>query len=155
MTPFSQWKIIGYAAAIFATGGISGGALGVYQTKSHQFEPQRQQEIGERMLNHFQVKLNLTPDQASRIKPIVEATATDINAIRADTAQRVNKTIEDSYTEISAILTPDQRTVLGRMESERETALRGRWQEGGRRRGGPGDSPDDGQSRHFGPGPGQ
>ena len=31
MTPFSKWKTIGYAAAIFMAGSISGGALGVYE----------------------------------------------------------------------------------------------------------------------------
>ena len=69
MTQFSQWKTIGYAAAIFVAGGISGGALGVYHTRTHLFAPQGQQEIAVHMRTMLQSRLALTPDQAAKDQP--------------------------------------------------------------------------------------
>jgi DNA anti-recombination protein RmuC len=147
MSPFSQWKTIGYAAAIFATGAISGGALGVYEAKSHLFEPQRKQEIALHIMKRLQTRLNLTPDQSAKIQPIVDNVATELGSIHADVAQRVNKIFDDSYAQVSAILTPDQRKELDKMEKERRDMMQAHWQENHHHPGGP----DNDQSPHGSP----
>ena len=90
MTQFSKWKTIGYAVAIFVAGGVSGGALGVYETKSHLFDPQREQEIAGHWRQRLTDKLGLTPDQVAQINPIIDSGATQLRSIRADTMQRLN-----------------------------------------------------------------
>jgi hypothetical protein len=137
MTQFSKWKTIGYAAAIFVAGGISGGALGVYETKSHLFAPPREQEIALRFLHRLQLRLDLSPDQVAKIRPIVAAAASNLRAIRMDTARRVNKVFDDSYSQVSAILTPDQRLKLDELQKERRASMQNRWQEGHHHPGGP------------------
>jgi hypothetical protein len=119
MTALSQWKIIGYAVAIFVTGGISGGALGVYEAKSHLLAPPRDPELADRMRAHLQKRLELTPDQVSKVNPIIDSAIAQMHSIRMDTMQRVNKVFEDSYAQISAILTPEQRIKLDLMQKER------------------------------------
>jgi hypothetical protein len=131
MTGLSQWKIIGYAAAIFVAGGISGGALGVYETKSNLLVPPREQEMALRMRNRFAAKLGLSPDQIAKITPIIDSAAADLHSIRAETAQRMNKVFDDSYAQVSAILTPEQRIKLDQMQKERHEMMH-RWQEGHR-----------------------
>ena len=155
MSPFSKWKTIGYAVAIFVAGGISGGALGVYETKSHLFDPQREQEVALRWRQHLTEKLGLTPDQVAKINPIIDNGATQLRSIRADTMQRLNKVFEDSYSEISAILTPDQRAKLDQMDKERREMMQQHWQENHHHPGPPDGSPhDDGDSGPPGsPGP--
>jgi hypothetical protein len=158
MTAFSKWKIIAYAAAIFVAGGISGGALGVYEIKAHLFEP-REPEMALRLRNRLQTKLGLSPDQMLKINPIVDSAVADIHSIRMETAERINKVFEDSYAQVSAILTPEQRVKLDQMQKERREMVRraqGRWQEG-HRHPGPGgpmhDGPDRDGTPHDSPGP--
>lgn len=140
MTQFSKWKIIGYAAAIFVAGGISGGALGIYQARSNLLSPPREQEMAVHLLNRFQARLELTPDQVANIKPIIDSAAADLNSIRADSAKRVNQVFDDSYTKVSAILTPDQRIKLDQMKREHHERMQraqGPWRS---HHPGPGDS---------------
>lgn len=150
MSQFSQWKTIGYAVAIFVAGGISGGALGVYETKSHLFDPQRDQEMALRWRKRLQDKLELTPDQMARINPIIDNGVAQLRSIRLDTMGRLNKVFEDSYTKISAVLTPDQRTKLDQMDKERREMMEQHWQEN-HHHPGPGGSPG---GPHDEPGPG-
>ena len=142
MTQFSKWKTIGYAAAIFVTGGISGGALGVYETKSNLLVPPREQEMAIRIQRRFQSKLGLSPDQVAKINPIIESAVSDIHSIRLEAAQRISKVFDDSYAQVSAILTPEQRIKLDQMQKERREMMH-RWQEGHRH---PGHSPEPGPS---------
>jgi hypothetical protein len=156
MSPFSQWKTIGYAAAIFVAGGISGGALGVYETKSHLFAPDREQDIALHIRNRLQTKLGLSPDQVAKINPIIDSAASELRGIRMEAMQRVNKVFEDSYAQVSAILTPEQRATLDKMQKERREMMQTHWQEhhhpGDAGPGSPG--PDHGETPHDGPGPG-
>ena len=154
MSQFAQWKTIGYAAAIFVTGGISGGALGVYETriseaKSSLLVAPRQQEMALRIRARFQSRLGLTPDQMVKINPIVESAASDLRAIRVGTAQRSNKVFEDFYAKISPILTPDQRIKLAEMQKEHRDMMQDHWPEGRQHPGRPDQWPD-----HDGPGRG-
>jgi len=148
MSQFSKWKTIGYAAAIFTTGGISGGALGVYKARTQFAEPQHEQEIALHMKKRFETKLGLTPDQVAKVDPILDDTAAKLVSIRADTAQHVGRLFEDSYVKISAVLTPAQRVTLDQMEKERKATM-DRWQEN-HHHPGPGGAPDD--DHHPGPG---
>jgi len=147
MSPFSKWTTIGYAAAIFVAGGISGGAIGIYEARSHVPAPPGEQEMAGRMLNRLQARLDLTPDQMAKIRPIIERAAADLRSIRTDTAQRINKTFDDSYAQVSAILTPAQRVKLDDLQKKRREAMQlhfgGHWRAAGPPRHSPGDDDDD------------
>jgi len=129
MSQVSKWKTIGYAAAIFVTGAVSGGALGVYETKANFFAPPREAEMEGRIETRLQKKLDLTPDQVAKIHPIIQNAASELHAIRMDMAQRVNKVFEDSYAQLSALLNPDQKAKLDQMQKERREAMQAHWQE--------------------------
>jgi hypothetical protein len=158
MTPFSKWKTIGYAAAIFVTGGISGGALGVYEARTHLFSQPRDSEIAMRMHERLQKRLGLTDDQMSKIDPIIDSTASELHAIRMDTMERMNKVFDDSYAKVAALLTPDQKAKLDEMDKERKAMMQQHpWQENHHHPGGPdgspggpGDHPGDHQGDHSG-----
>jgi len=141
MTPFSKWKTLGYAAALFVAGAISGGALGVYEARSHLFVPPRQQEMALHLRERLRARLGLSPDQVAKITPIIESAAADIRSIRMETVQRINKVFDDSYASVSAILTPEQRVKFDQMQRERREMMQRHWQEAHRRPGGPGPEP--------------
>jgi hypothetical protein len=144
MTPFSKWKTIGYAAAIFIAGGVSGGALGFYQARSSLSTPPREQEMALRMRMRLKTRLGLSSDQEAKIEPIIETAVSELHSIRADTAQQMNKVFETSFAQVSALLTPDQRVKLEQIQNERRAML-ARWQ-GGHHRPGHGDSDGPGQA---------
>jgi hypothetical protein len=152
MTGFSKWKTIGYAAAIFVAGGISGGALGVYEERSHLNVPPREQETALRLRNHLQSRLDLSPDQVAKIDPIIDSAASGIRSIRVDSAQRINKVLDDSYAQISAVLTPDQRVKLDQMQKERHDLIERHWSDS-HRHPGPGEPRHDGSDNDDSPGP--
>jgi hypothetical protein len=129
MSQFSQWKTIGYAAAIFVAGGISGGALGVYEAKSRLFSPPGEREMALHMRNRLQARLGLSPEQMAKINPIILNAASELRAIRSETAERLNKVFEDSYAQVSAVLTPEQRPKLDEMLRERRAMMQAHWQE--------------------------
>jgi periplasmic protein CpxP/Spy len=72
-------------------------------------------------------KLNLTPDQASQIKPILQDRAQQMQAMRADTslapADRRAKTkslMDDSNSKIEAVLNDQQKQQYQQMLAERQ-----------------------------------
>jgi hypothetical protein len=148
MTAFSKWKTIGYAAAIFVAGGVSGGALGIYETKSSLFAPQPEKEVALRIRNRLRVRLGLSDDQMAKIAPIIDSAARDLRSIRVESAQRINKVFEDSYAQVSALLTPEQRKKLDEMERERRTMMQNHWQDGHWHPPGPGGPGGPGGQRH-------
>jgi Spy/CpxP family protein refolding chaperone len=62
--------------------------------------------------------LDLTPEQAAKIAPIVDATSAKLEAIRVETAQRVRSAMEESERQISPELTPEQQKKLHQMKLE-------------------------------------
>ena len=119
MSSFSKWKTIGYAVAIFVAGGVSGGALTVYEVKQHLFAPQREQDLALHWRTRLQNRLGLTQDQVLKVDPMVDNAIAQWHAIHTDNMQRVNKVFEDTYAQISTLLTPEQRVKLDAMEKER------------------------------------
>jgi periplasmic protein CpxP/Spy len=83
-------------------------------------------------------RLKLTPDQVTKIKPILADQQTQMGALRGDQSlsqddrmAKMTKIRTDATTKINAILTPDQQTEYKKMMSEM----------GGRRPGGGGPPP--------------
>ncbi len=68
--------------------------------------------MGERMREHLRRELELTPEQNAQIAPILERTATQLDAIRHETQQRISETMNASHEEIAPLLDADQRERL-------------------------------------------
>ena len=123
MTQFSKWKTIGYAVSLFVVGAISGGALGVYETKSHLFAPVPEREMESRLLHRLRTKLDLTEGQVAQIQPIIRSAARDIRSIHFEAMEQTNKVLDASYAQLAPILTPEQRKTLDEMQKERHALL--------------------------------
>lgn len=76
------------------------------------------------MREHLQRALDLTPEQAAKIAPIVDATSAKLEAIRVETAERVRNVMEESKREISPQLTPEQREKLQKLKQRHIKILR-------------------------------
>jgi Spy/CpxP family protein refolding chaperone len=76
------------------------------------------------ILGHLQSRLSLTPEQTAQIKPLVEQTASDIDAIREATTKQISDRIEEAHSKTATFLTPEQKAKLDQMAAERRKRMR-------------------------------
>src|SRR5262245_24718607 len=114
----SRWlKGAAYAVLIFLAGAVTGTLLAPWLGQTFMRPPQPR-ELAFHMLDRLQTRLKLTEDQKARIKPIIEATGTDMEGIRRETAARVHQRIGQTNEQISALLTPEQRVEFKKIQEE-------------------------------------
>lgn len=103
--------------------------------------PMGEQEMRNRWMMHLSHRLNLTPDQQSKIRPILDEAEAQILSVHHEDVSRVSGILQAANSKISALLNPDQRAQLAQMEQEREKMFSGRMH-GGREMAPPGEHPD-------------
>ena len=67
--------------------------------------------------------LDLTPEQETKISPIIDATSAKLEEIRIETAQRVRKAMEESEQQIAPQLTAEQQEKLKKFKEEHHKIL--------------------------------
>src|SRR6267154_2267158 len=80
-----QWKLIAGFLLVFVAGGITGAFVGGSYARHHFFELHHPERIGGRMKERLRVELNLTPEQLTKISPIIDKTTAQMRDIRRDT----------------------------------------------------------------------
>jgi Spy/CpxP family protein refolding chaperone len=123
MTKWRSWKVVLYATLIFAAGLFLGLLAGPLVLRTF-LRPPTPAEMSSHILARLQSRLALTPEQTAQIKPFVQLTSSDIEAIRVATAKQISDRIAETNSRISPLLTPDQKTKLDQMEAERREHMR-------------------------------
>jgi Spy/CpxP family protein refolding chaperone len=123
-----KWKLIVGFLLVF----IAGGATGVFVTMAmgHRFMfGPHHGFAAQAMKNRLKWQLKLTDEQMTKISPIIEKTATQLEQIRGDTGKRVRDVIAESHRDIAQYLTPEQQQRLKQMEERRRHWMqhRGQW----------------------------
>ena len=118
-----QWKLIAGFLLVFVAGGITGAFIwGSYAR--HQFlELHRPERIGAQMKDELRTELNLTPEQVTKIAPIIDNVDSQLTDIRRETGQRVHQIMTEAHRQMAANLTAEQRQKLQQIE-ERHRRLR-------------------------------
>src|SRR4029079_10198870 len=88
-----QWKLIAGFVLVFVAGGITGAFFGGSYARDHFFELRHPERIGGRMKERLRAELNLTPEQLTKISPIVDKSTAQLRDIRRDTDTRVREII--------------------------------------------------------------
>ena len=112
-----KWKLIAGFILVFVAGGISGAFLGGLYARHLFFGFHQPEQIGARMKERLRAELNLTPEQVTKISPIIDNTARQLREIRQDTARRVHETIAEAHRQMAANLTDEQRQKLQQIEA--------------------------------------
>jgi hypothetical protein len=123
-----------YLAGVFLAGGLTGGFGGYALGRRPIFRPPNPQSMAEHLVGHFRNELNLSEDQVTKVRPLVEQATAEADTIHAATFERVHGVMTNLNRRIEEFLTPEQRQKL----AERERQLQDRFQHKGRR---PGPSP--------------
>jgi Spy/CpxP family protein refolding chaperone len=122
MNNLSKWKICSYLAAIFLAGAVAGGFVGLKAGARMMFRPPKPEVMTERVYDELQSRLNLTPEQAKKIKPLINDSIIRFQTIvRAD----ISTAFSNSIALISAELTPEQRVKFSELQKEHEKFLNG------------------------------
>jgi Spy/CpxP family protein refolding chaperone len=111
-----QWKLIAGFLLVFVAGGITGAFLGGSYARYHFFELHHPERIAGRMKERLRTELNLTPEQLTKISPIIDKTTAQLRDIRRDTGRRVHGIIADAHRQMATELTDEQRQKLAQIE---------------------------------------
>ena len=77
-------------------------------------------------LERITENLNLTPDQKSKIQPIIDQARPQIEIIHRDAMEKTRKVMEDTFAQIRPILTPEQQKKLDEAKQDRRGGREGR-----------------------------
>jgi Spy/CpxP family protein refolding chaperone len=114
-----RWKIILSFLAVFLAGGIVGSALSLRFMHHLFFSPPLAAEMTQKLMQNMRSDLQLTPEQAAQIEPIVARATESATALHRDVLSRVKKLFEDSDNEIGALLTPEQQALFEKVKARR------------------------------------
>ena len=118
-----KWKLVFALLLVFVAGVPTGGLLSTLHMRHHFLGPPHSGEVAGRMREHLRRALDLTPEQAAKIAPIVDSTSAKLEAIRIETAQRVRSVMEESERQVSPELSPDQQKKLQKLKLEHHKIL--------------------------------
>jgi Spy/CpxP family protein refolding chaperone len=116
-------RIVLYAGLIFLAGAITG-ALVAPMVGRHFMRLPDSPQLSRLLLAHLRSGLDLTAEQEKKIKPLVEKSCADMEAIHHQTMQRVVDRLNETSEKISAFLTAEQKVKLKKMEAEHRLHLR-------------------------------
>ena len=111
---------------------LSLGAFAMAQTPTGDNPEQQSQQrrgrgggLRHSMLETMTDRLNLTPDQKTKVQPIIDQTNPQIQAIRLDAEQKIRALVDNAVTQIRPILTPEQQKTLDESRQQRGGGRRG------------------------------
>jgi Spy/CpxP family protein refolding chaperone len=109
MTQPSRRTILLYLLATFAAGAIAGGFGANAWSGRRAFRPPPPPgDMSKKMMEKFSTELSLSPDQITKIQPIVERTTQRINESHREMGRRMRDLWVQTNDEIRRELTPDQ-----------------------------------------------
>lgn len=112
------WKLIVGFVVVFLAGATTGFFVSASFTR-HLFLGPHHEGMRDRLRSRLQTELSLTDEQLTKITPIIDKTAKQLEQIRAETGRRVHETFLEAHREIAVDLTPSQQAKLQEIESRR------------------------------------
>lgn len=108
---------------VFFAGLATGVFAGAWHAR-HAFAGRHGERMGERMRQHLQRELKLTPAQLEEMNPILDEMAKQLREIRAESGRRVSETLARSHEQLASHLTPEQQAELQRMQQRHRGMFR-------------------------------
>jgi Spy/CpxP family protein refolding chaperone len=120
----TRLKILLVLLGVFILGGVTGASLdSLYRLRGrHENGRQGGDRRGGRdnMFEHMRRDLNLSEQQATEIRSILDQTRTDYRALRTEVRPRYNAVRQQARTRIRALLTPEQQKLFDARAAERD-----------------------------------
>jgi hypothetical protein len=120
----TRLKILLVLLGVFILGGVTGASLdSLYRLRGrHNNGRQDGERRGGRngMFEHMRRDLNLSEQQATEIRAILEQTHNDYRALRTEVRPRYDAVRQNARTRIRALLTPEQQKLFDARAAERD-----------------------------------
>ena len=113
---FRRLRIGVCLAIIFLAGGVTGAVISVRFIQHKSAEQPRSAEWTERAMKKLSTELDLSPEQAERIRPIVAVSCEEAADIHRRSRLEVARAISNIYDAIEPELDPGQRDRLEQMQ---------------------------------------
>jgi len=127
--PFAPWLAM---TLIVLIGAVTGAALTI-GFRSEWAHPPGPKQMRNHWLGRLNEQLHLTPDQESKIEPILGQAGDQIKKVHQEEVGKIMQILDAADAQIAPLLTADQQAEFARMHRERFHHLH-RW-------GAPGDGP--------------
>ncbi len=124
---FKPWLLLGI---IFVVGVVTGSAL-TMGLAPHFMHPPVPREMKGHWMAHLIRDLDLTDEQQAKIQPILADADAKLQALRHDEVEHGAQIFKAADEQIAALLRPDQKVELLRMEAEREKMFSGHMRQWG------------------------
>ena len=133
----TTWKVVAAFLGVFVAGAVFGTALttGIARRMAHRAtirtEPMPSgggpilppggpggRQVGPEMMQRFVQRLELTAEQAEKIRPIVQRGEAEVEKLRRENFREMAKVFERVHAEIAVGLTPAQREKLAELQKK-------------------------------------
>lgn len=118
MSGLRHWKVILALMALFGLGAATGTVVTLKFVKRAIEGRTNPERMSSSLLQEYQRRLRLTPEQVEKIRPILQRTGREMWELRSEMAGRTFQVIRASHEEIAAELTPEQREEFARVNKE-------------------------------------
>ena len=109
---------------VFLLGGVTGASFDSFYRLRREHGGGRQQQSGEQrdrdMFERMRRDLNLSEQQTTELRAILEQTRNDYRALRSEVRPRYDAVRQSARTRIRAILTPEQQKLFDAKAAERD-----------------------------------
>lgn len=119
------WKLVLLLTGIFLAGAVAGGFVSLEVAHNMLRKRLAPDNWGPARLKLLAERLELTPDQVERLKPIVRRDVEDLNRLRQQSFAETRRILERMEKDIAAVLTAEQKEKFQKLNQEmRERARR-------------------------------
>ena len=122
MTPrgMTRLKILLVLVGVFLLGGVTGASLdSFYRMRGHARSGERHGGRGD-MFEKMRRDLNLSEQQSTEIRAILDQTRNEYRTLRAEARPRYDAARQNARTRIRALLTPEQQKTFDAKNAERD-----------------------------------
>ncbi len=119
MSSSLKGKLIAGFIFAFLAGSATGAFFAIHQARYWRQDFGRpSHSIAERMRDRIKSHLDLTPEQMSKVDPILDHAVSELQKIRSETGSRVREVMRETNQALRPLLTDAQRANLEKMEND-------------------------------------
>ena len=123
MTEAMRWRMIGYMAALFVAGAVTGAAVMGRMVPQQTLKVGRTGEI-EAIMKQKLAPLDLTPAQQATFEPLFKKASEDLEASHLACLERSTAVVDALHAQLKLSLTPEQNAKLEEMDTQRRAKMK-------------------------------